>query len=100
MARFYGEVNGQSATPATRTGSKNSGMTAHIRGWSIGCYVRLYVNEDGEDEIVISATGGSNNPGATEIVFTNEKGEQFTVRVEEQVRLRVHRETIKLNLNS
>lgn len=69
MARFYGEVFGSARTKASRTGNKNSGIKAHIRGWDLGCEVRIYVNDRGEDEMVVSLTGGSNSPHETEIVI-------------------------------
>lgn len=64
MARFRGEVTGQRGT-ASRLGSTNSGIRAHIRGWHVGVRVGGYVADgvDGkptpDDVFRIFATGGS-----------------------------------------
>ena len=60
MARFYGEVYGQSKTKASRIGSPKSGMFSHIRGWNVGVKVRCFVNHNDEDVIEIFKSGGSN----------------------------------------
>ena len=59
MAQFYGSINGQAKTQATRRGSKNSGMSAHIRGWNVGVYV-VCSHVGGKDIIRVYKTGGSN----------------------------------------
>lgn len=60
MAQFYGEIKGNRGR-VTRTGTKNSGMQAHVRGWNIGVKVILsHVN--GSDYIEVWETGGSHNP--------------------------------------
>ena len=60
MAHFYGEIEGQARTTATRIGSKNSGISAHVRGWDIGARVQCFVNDQGEDCVSIRLTSGSN----------------------------------------
>jgi len=61
MAHFYITAKG-SRGETSRCGTKNSGMTAHARGWSKGVEVCLtYNSETGEDVITIYKTGGSNN---------------------------------------
>jgi hypothetical protein len=60
MAHFYGEIEGQARTTATRRGSKNSGISAHVRGWDIGARVQCFVNDQGEDCVSIRLTSGSN----------------------------------------
>jgi hypothetical protein len=61
MARFYGEIQGNRGT-ASRMGTPNSGMWAHIRGWNVGIYVRVFVDpETGRDVIEFHQTGGSND---------------------------------------
>ena len=58
MAHFYGEIQG-SRGATTRCGTKNSGMTCHVRGWDIG--VKLQVShKDGQDYIEVRVTSGSN----------------------------------------
>lgn len=68
MAHFYGTVNGQARTTASRIGSKGSGIQGHIRGWGIGGRVRCYVNEDGEDEVAIYLTSGSGGYGCERLL--------------------------------
>ncbi len=72
MAHFYGEIEGQARTTATRRGSKNSGISAHVRGWDIGVWVQCYVDDKGEDRVSIRLTGGSNDrlPGKCLGVYT------------------------------
>jgi len=59
MAHFYGEIYGQAKTSATRRGSKNSGLTGHLRGWNIGVRVEL-THRNGVDVIEVYQTNGSN----------------------------------------
>lgn len=66
MAHFYAEVSGArrstSSKPATKTGTSNSGIQAHVRGWNSGVRVDAgFV--DGCDSFVIYATHGSNGGG-------------------------------------
>lgn len=65
MSRFYGHIEGSARTAATRGGTDQSGLSAHIRGWHIGIYVEC-VDIDGEDRIDVRLTGGSN--GAAESI--------------------------------
>lgn len=58
MARFFGSINGQAATPATRTGTQGSGIRGHIRGWNIGGDVELHARGD-LDTCSLLLTGGS-----------------------------------------
>lgn len=61
MSRFYASIQGNRGE-ATRTGSANSGIVGHIRGWNVGVHVVVGPkcgNED-MDECCIYLTGGSN----------------------------------------
>lgn len=59
MAQFYAEIIG-SRGPATRMGTKESGLSGHLRGWNIG--VRVYLGHvNGKDTIEVYRTEGSNN---------------------------------------
>lgn len=59
MAQYYANVSGSRGTEVTKTGTKQSGMSAHIRGWDTGVKVELsHVN--GEDVVKVYRTGGSN----------------------------------------
>ena len=77
MAQFYADIQG-SRDEATRMGSKDSGISGHIRGWDIGCSV--YCNEvDGEDHVSIRLTSGSNGNGSGKCLGTwRRKGKRFT----------------------
>ena len=57
MAHFYASIEG-SRGEATRAGTKQSGMTGHIRGWDIGARVELS-HVDGRDIVRVYRTGGS-----------------------------------------
>lgn len=68
MAHFYGQIQGQ-RSPASRTGTKNSGMWANITGWNSGVYINLLFNpETNSDEIYVYRTGGSNNPDSRTLI--------------------------------
>ena len=64
MSRFYGKVRGQGQTEATRRGSANSGLVTECNGWDIGVTCSMRSNENGEDEVVIYMTSGSNGNDA------------------------------------
>ena len=61
MSRYYGSLNG-SRGEATRQGTAKSGLEGHIRGWDIGARVEMSRRPDGDDEVTIYLTGGSNRP--------------------------------------
>ncbi len=63
MAHFYGSVEG-SRGEATRCGTKNSGITAHARGWDIGGHISMgYQVDTEEDAVEFLITSGSNGGG-------------------------------------
>jgi len=61
MAHFYGGVSGTSKTRATRLGTKNSGLSAFVRGWDIGGNMVLREN-NGKDYLSMAVDLGSNHP--------------------------------------
>ena len=64
MARFYAEIQGNRGA-ATRTGSANSGIGGHIRGWGLGARVEIDVDpHTGKDRLTVYRTSGS---GGTEM---------------------------------
>jgi hypothetical protein len=67
MSHFYGSMQGGRSSEVTRTGTKNSGMSAHIRTWDFGVIVEIE-NRDGLDVVRVHKTGGSNNEGNQELV--------------------------------
>jgi hypothetical protein len=63
MSHFYGNMQGNRGE-TTRGGSKDSGITAHLRGWHIGAKVYVDQNtETGEDQVTVTITGGSKDGG-------------------------------------
>lgn len=58
MSRFYGDLEGQARTAATRRGSAGSGISAHPRGWDVGVKVVGY-DDDEADTFAVGLTGGS-----------------------------------------
>jgi len=46
MARFYGTLEGQARTQATRRGSTRSGLKATLKGWGGQIEVRLFARGD------------------------------------------------------
>jgi hypothetical protein len=61
VSHFYGDLTGSRGT-TTRTGTSNSGISAHPRGWDVGVLVNGQDDGDG-DVFHVYATGGSNDPG-------------------------------------
>lgn len=59
MAHFYASIQGNRGE-STRTGSKNSGIRGHIRGWSLGVKVYGSVDDNGNDTFTVELTSGSN----------------------------------------
>ena len=73
MAQFYASIHGNRGE-ATRAGSKTSGISGHIRGWSIGARVVIDYNEKtGKDEVTVYKTSGSsgNDPEKLIAEFTD-----------------------------
>ena len=64
---FYAEVKGNRGT-ASRGGSKNSGMPAHVRGWNVGVKVYIAVDDHGDDHVFVYKTGGSNQGSQGELI--------------------------------
>ena len=62
MAQFYAEIQGNRG-PATRMGTKTSGIRGHIRGWDVGVEVYGGVSFNGDDILEIYVTYGSNQNG-------------------------------------
>ena len=58
MSQFYADIHG-SRGPSTRQGTKASGMEGHVRGWDLGCRVRMSHN-GGRDVCHVYLTSGSN----------------------------------------
>lgn len=64
MAQFYATIQGN-RSERTCMGTKNSGITGHIRGWDIGGRVDVFYNADKDrDEVRIMVSRGSNGYGS------------------------------------
>jgi hypothetical protein len=74
MAHFYATVTGSRDTTATKTGTKQSGMTAHIRGWEIGVRVCL-THSNGKDTVSVYRTSGSNGRQSEQLIAKFTEGE-------------------------
>jgi hypothetical protein len=60
MSHFYGSMKG-SRGEATRCGTKSSGISVHLRGWTSGVRVYGYHDErTGRDVFKVYQTSGSN----------------------------------------
>ena len=66
MAHFYASIQG-SRGEATRLGTKNSGISGHVRGWHVGGEVDMSVDSEGRDVATFTATGGSNGGRSVEL---------------------------------
>lgn len=57
MSHFYGVLNGQAQTSATRCGSKNSGMVATAASWDGAIRTEMYYDEiSGKNMFVVTQT--------------------------------------------
>ena len=73
MAQYRTTIKGQRGE-ASRLGSKNSGMTAHVNGWNIGASVWLPWDEvKKEDRIRIELTSGSGYGPSKTVLYLNEE---------------------------
>lgn len=68
--RFFGEITNNRNTPVSRGGDARYGISAHIRGWDTGVKVRMFVDENGQDSILVSLTGGSNDPAESVVIYS------------------------------
>jgi len=59
MSKFYGQVEGQASTVASRRGSANSGLKVSAQSWEGSVIVRLWENNEGETMVEIEKAEGS-----------------------------------------
>jgi hypothetical protein len=70
MAQFYADIQGNRG-PASRMGSKDSGIESHTRGWHVGCKVRcVYDKETDSDIVYVYRTSGSNGHESDVLIAT------------------------------
>lgn len=75
MSHFYADIQG-SRGPASRCGTKQSGILGHIRGWNVGVSVAIeYDKENDRDIVRVYKTGGSNGCSCSILIaeFTDGK---------------------------
>ena len=73
MAHFIGYVQGARGMES-RTGTRNSGMSARAQGWNIGGAVRCF-ERDGQDFVCFEVNHGSNGSGNTTTVAVYRVGD-------------------------
>ncbi len=59
MARFRGTIQGHRGE-ASRLGTAKSGLVVTANGWNLGVRAELDVDENGNDQLVVYRTSGSN----------------------------------------
>ena len=65
MSAFYGQVSGQADTLATRRGSYKSGIRSSAQSWDGSITTELGYYSDGELNVVIEVSDGSDFGGYT-----------------------------------
>jgi len=63
MAHFYLSATGARDSVTTKTGTKDSGLDAHVRGYKVGARVIMSVDREGRDRVAVYITKGSNGDG-------------------------------------
>lgn len=86
MTHFYTSVRGTGKSEATKSGTKKTGMVAHVRGWDIGARV-VIEHVDGKDMVRVYKTHGTNGDKGgnnDELIATLCEGERTIVRVPDE----------------
>jgi len=72
MSHLIGYLTGKNKT-VSRTGTKSSGISASVQGWTIGGQVRIWHNEhSGKDVLCVDLYKGSNNTSIVKTLVFNE----------------------------
>jgi hypothetical protein len=72
MSHFYSEISGNRG-PATRAGTKSSGVSAYVQSWTGRIESRMYCDElDGQDRGYVVLTSGPKGFFAASIDLTGE----------------------------
>ena len=69
MAHFYASIKGNRGM-GTRMGTKNSGISGHIRGWNLGVRVEGWIDPQGNDYFDVYRTGGSSGSKSDRLITT------------------------------
>lgn len=70
MAHYYMSSRGTRGEGPTVTGTKRSGISAHVRTWGVGVEVRGRHDERGADVFDVYLTGGSNGIASPILIAT------------------------------
>ena len=81
MSHFYGDLQGNRGQ-ASRCGTKESGVNAHVRGWDIGGHVDV-CRIAGADVVFFKITGGSNGGVVRTIATARRVDGKIVVQMEE-----------------
>jgi alpha-D-ribose 1-methylphosphonate 5-phosphate C-P lyase len=67
MAQFYASIQGNHG-PATRVGTKESGILAQVTGWDVGISIEAH-HKNNEDIIEVIPNGGDNGSTAVPVLI-------------------------------
>jgi hypothetical protein len=88
MSHFYASLTGSGKNTTTKTGTKTSGISGHVRGWNGGVKVIGMSREDNTDCFHIYSTGGSNGGTNDNLIgFVNNNGEFIPCQDDNQVHI-------------
>ena len=63
MASYYGQVEGNAQTAATRVGSRKSGIKVCAQSWDGSVIVKMYEDADGAMRVRLELADGSSSSG-------------------------------------
>jgi hypothetical protein len=86
MSHFYASLIGSGKNTTTKTGTKTSGISGHIRGWNGGVKIIGMSRSDDTDTFHIYSTGGSNGGAKDNLIgFVDNNGEFIPADPDNQV---------------
>lgn len=78
MAYFRATIKGNRGE-TSKEGTKDSGISGHVRGWDSGVEVSGYVDSEGRDCFDVYSTGGSNGSASRKLVGSIIGGEWVSI---------------------
>ena len=76
MSHFHASLTGSGKSTATKTGTKTSGISGHIRGWNAGVKIIGMSRSDDTDTFQIFITSGSNGGASDRLIgFVDNDGD-------------------------
>jgi len=70
MSHFYGKLDGTG--PATRCGTKKSGITSHAAGWQGAIRVEVWHDSEGKDQFAVYLAPWEGSGGTTALLAEGE----------------------------